>query len=524
MLWRALLGLRDGGGFATRRRSHNDRYLANQYAATGGSNPSLLTCSLTNEPFAILERVAAPNTNNNQNSYFLLGYMSSNNAQMFQSVFGNGSTNNGTRRMLKDKSHNKGQPARAWELPSAGTTDAKNSVERKRHLVEGSVYTFSNGSGTSSNTNGNSDSNGNIVLHNTNFAFFSNNLTAQAQSLNKDVLLGQECTCASAAAAQRADNGTTYFCPAGTASCMVVFPQQVNGNNGLFAVPSVGPTTSPPMIVYCLSSTEAIFLRYLFPLGIVLFFFVTFLFFCSSKGQYARGFCRKIFKGLNEEHYSRELRLDLERIVERSEARRIALERLAADERRQQTRVSFPDDPTSELAFSNPDIHPVFVQYLTVERRQQGDPQSTAVVEGSPRVVHREVVLRTRRFRHSREIKDEKLLNPPESSLGGPPDPLSLEAETECPCCSICLVDYSEGDRIATLDCRHVFHVDCVKSWIVRKNHCPLCKAVNVSRDIPEQGNNDEGVAQRAPPQTTQHQSSGPPLPQSQPQPLEIDH
>jgi len=544
MLWKTLLRLRKGGRGkggegATSDRSHHDRRLANQYGATGASNPSPLTCSLTNVPFAILERVMASNNNNKQNgySYSLLGYMSSNNAQMFQSVFGNGSTNNGTRRMLKDQSHNERQPARAWELPSAETTDAKNSGQRKRNLVEGSFHTFSNGSSTSSNTNGNSDSNSNnVVIHNTNFAFFSNNLTAQAQALNKDVLLGQECPCASPAAAQqRADNGTTYFCPAGTAACTVVFSQQVNGNDAFFAVPSVGPTISPLMTVYCASSTEDVFLRYLFPLGGVLLIFVTFLFFCSSKGQYARGFCRKIFKRWNEEHYSRELRLDLERIVERSEARRVALERLAQDERRQQTRVSFPDDPTAELAFSNSDIHPVFVQYLTAERRRQANPQLTPVdaatvqtpvrVERSRRAVQgEEVVLRTRRFRRSREIKDGKL------SI----DPLSLEPD-QCPCCSICLVDYIEDDRIANLDCGHVFHVECVKSWIVRKNYCPLCKAVNVTRpqqkeegsndgEIAEQGNSHEGVAERAPPQPAQHQSSGPPMLHSHPQPLEIDH
>lgn len=45
----------------------------------------------------------------------------------------------------------------------------------------------------------------------------------------------------------------------------------------------------------------------------------------------------------------------------------------------------------------------------------------------------------------------------------------------EEPTCSICLLTIEEGDRIGALQCRHHFHVDCLKSWLSRKNTCPLC-------------------------------------------------
>ncbi|KAL3515290.1 hypothetical protein ACH5RR_022192 [Cinchona calisaya] len=43
------------------------------------------------------------------------------------------------------------------------------------------------------------------------------------------------------------------------------------------------------------------------------------------------------------------------------------------------------------------------------------------------------------------------------------------------PCC-ICQEDYIVGDDIGTLDCRHEFHVCCIKQWLKLKNMCPICK------------------------------------------------
>eukprot|EP00540_Astrosyne_radiata_P011579 CAMPEP_0116824134 /NCGR_PEP_ID=MMETSP0418-20121206/1229_1 /TAXON_ID=1158023 /ORGANISM="Astrosyne radiata, Strain 13vi08-1A" /LENGTH=208 /DNA_ID=CAMNT_0004452473 /DNA_START=1 /DNA_END=627 /DNA_ORIENTATION=- len=42
--------------------------------------------------------------------------------------------------------------------------------------------------------------------------------------------------------------------------------------------------------------------------------------------------------------------------------------------------------------------------------------------------------------------------------------------------CTICLGPIQEGDRVGELaSCNHVFHVTCLKSWLVRRNQCPLC-------------------------------------------------
>ena len=42
--------------------------------------------------------------------------------------------------------------------------------------------------------------------------------------------------------------------------------------------------------------------------------------------------------------------------------------------------------------------------------------------------------------------------------------------------CVICLSEYEAGDSITTLPCAHIFHTECIKSWLQSKNHCPVCK------------------------------------------------
>lgn len=44
-------------------------------------------------------------------------------------------------------------------------------------------------------------------------------------------------------------------------------------------------------------------------------------------------------------------------------------------------------------------------------------------------------------------------------------------------CCSICLADYNEKDMLRVLPgCRHLFHVNCVDTWLRLHPTCPLCR------------------------------------------------
>ncbi|KAI3959792.1 hypothetical protein MKW98_029829 [Papaver atlanticum] len=49
----------------------------------------------------------------------------------------------------------------------------------------------------------------------------------------------------------------------------------------------------------------------------------------------------------------------------------------------------------------------------------------------------------------------------------------SAEEETEI--CTICQDGYENMDKVATLDCKHEYHQDCITQWLLQKNVCPVC-------------------------------------------------
>jgi Ring finger domain len=41
--------------------------------------------------------------------------------------------------------------------------------------------------------------------------------------------------------------------------------------------------------------------------------------------------------------------------------------------------------------------------------------------------------------------------------------------------CVVCLDDLDVGNRVRRLPCNHVFHAECIRTWLRRKNACPCC-------------------------------------------------
>ena len=42
--------------------------------------------------------------------------------------------------------------------------------------------------------------------------------------------------------------------------------------------------------------------------------------------------------------------------------------------------------------------------------------------------------------------------------------------------CTICLENYVNGDETIALPCIHIFHANCIKTWLKENNSCPICK------------------------------------------------
>ncbi|XP_058775857.1 probable E3 ubiquitin-protein ligase ZFP1 [Vicia villosa] len=52
------------------------------------------------------------------------------------------------------------------------------------------------------------------------------------------------------------------------------------------------------------------------------------------------------------------------------------------------------------------------------------------------------------------------------------------ETSTQNETCTICQEDYVEGEIIGRLDCKHLYHLECIKQWLMKKNTCPICKKI----------------------------------------------
>ncbi|KAL5216541.1 hypothetical protein ABZP36_007942 [Zizania latifolia] len=44
--------------------------------------------------------------------------------------------------------------------------------------------------------------------------------------------------------------------------------------------------------------------------------------------------------------------------------------------------------------------------------------------------------------------------------------------------CSICQEEYSDGEEVGKMACKHYYHISCIQNWLMQKNWCPICKSV----------------------------------------------
>jgi hypothetical protein len=209
----------------------------------------------------------------------------------------------------------------------------------------------------------------------------------------------------------------------------------VGQDNCRIALPN---TYRNKMELTCTANTQDFHSKYILPLAIFMFFMFGYLCFCSPKGRYAGGYMKRILHCWDGEEYEQSLNNTLNRMVQQQYDRRMRLERLRA----------YMND-TGRVVI--PTVHNV----LAGTRMPLSSP-----IENAGRSI---VVLKTMKYK-------EELRRDQEEDL-----------------CTICLNSFQEGDRVGDIKCKHIFHVACLKKWIQRKNHCPLCQGDEMA--TPQEGN-----------------------------------
>lgn len=42
--------------------------------------------------------------------------------------------------------------------------------------------------------------------------------------------------------------------------------------------------------------------------------------------------------------------------------------------------------------------------------------------------------------------------------------------------CTICYCNFEEGEEALELPCKHIYHPECIKTWLDKNDKCPVCK------------------------------------------------
>ena len=62
--------------------------------------------------------------------------------------------------------------------------------------------------------------------------------------------------------------------------------------------------------------------------------------------------------------------------------------------------------------------------------------------------------------------------------------------------CSICLEEFEEGDDACRLPCFHIYHKDCIDSWVKHSEStkCPMCDHSIIESTVAATDNDDDHV------------------------------
>jgi hypothetical protein len=132
-----------------------------------------------------------------------------------------------------------------------------------------------------------------------------------------------------------------------------------------------------------------------------------------------------------------------------------------------------PADPNSFSRYQlDQKVLEVANKRLTVLGVDANDIPAFAVAEYSEKI---QKVISTLTGRMSSAGRDYVTLAEIEHLVRQELEPLAKKITAGSTTCSICLDDYVKGESASTLNCGHKFHNDCVTTWFMHKQSCPLC-------------------------------------------------
>jgi hypothetical protein len=246
----------------------------------------------------------------------------------------------------------------------------------------------------------------------------------------------------------------------------------------------------------------ATFVRGFWPVAVLWFLGLLYGVFCTEPGGSFRDYLRRTICLKCASKTSEELlKRDVDHLVTAQPERAVflyrqALSRQRRESIRQQIRVQRAG--FLHLLHTTPDDLPVA---LPVPAAVEADPAPAAGTHHPERVTVRTLALKTKVFRiSSSDDAPQQSTGPTQIQRSHVPH--SVQGSTWLPSqftrehvtldemdgeleqgvrCAICLDRLEQGDVVGDIPCEHVFHKDCLKDWLRKKNRCPLCQRSDVA-------------------------------------------
>jgi hypothetical protein len=89
-----------------------------------------------------------------------------------------------------------------------------------------------------------------------------------------------------------------------------------------------------------------------------------------------------------------------------------------------------------------------------------------------------QLALKTRVYHEANEPENKMIASSPDEEIR------DEVGDGETLDCTICFGSIENGERIGALPCDHIFHVECLKSWLTRRAVCPLCQRTDVVQPL----------------------------------------